>query len=443
MDRIVGKRQHHDAAPEAGAEEGGAGSQGSHSGPPGHGDPDVVALVASVAALAKGNIEEEVMLVSGTASTREVGLNLRLEIAWESTSESFVGAPMIRGSVPFASHDQIEAFLEQACSSDCRDPERSARLLAAIRKEPAAAFLSWPETWAIGSLPHAAHLVARCMECSATGKVRCNAGCRDGGNPCHWCKSTGIADCHVCGGHRGAFVDGYFRNCATCGGTGRHGQCGSCNSTGTITCIYCGGQGKVECSACAGTAARTQAYSTSLVGHLSRSVAFEPALPDAFRCACEALLRSDLVGEGRIDRVDGSSGPATAEAVLRLQVRHVNARLRCGQLPIEVDAVGKSRHVPLMPEFLDVLLAEVAAAILNLSRVDPAACLERARTTRLGHELLVAAGRGERTDPAAASLRWRGAASPAFLSAVGDALHVAYSRAARVAIRRSWLAASP
>ena len=442
MDRIVGQRDHHDAVLDAGVEKAGTAPQGSHPRPAGQADTDVEALIVSLAALVKGNTEEEVEFVSGEASTREVGLNVRLEIGWEWTSENLKGAPVIQGSVRLANRDEVEAYLQDACSGDCRDPARSARMLAAIRKEPAAAFLEWPDTWTIGSLPHAAHFVARCTECSATGKVRCLAGCRDGGNPCHWCKSTGIADCSVCGGHRGAYVDGYFKNCTTCRGSGRHGRCGSCNSTGTITCIYCAGQGKVECSACAGTATRTKAYSTSLVGHLSRSVAFDPALPDAFRRACASLSWADLVSEGCIDRVDGTCGPATVDAVLRLQVRHVNARVRCGQVGIEVDAVGKSRRVPLMPEFLDVMLAEFAETIMRLSQRDPSACLKEAGTTRLGRDLLAAVARGEKTDLEATSRRWSRAASPAFLSRVQDGFLTAYSRAARTTVRNSWLGAT-
>lgn len=443
MDRIIGKRQHHEAVLGASAEADEPTPPGNDPGLPGKTDPDVAALVDALAALVKGNTEEKVELVSGEASIREIGLHLRLEIGWEWTSESLKGAPAIQGSVRLANHNEVEAYLQDACSGDCRDPARSARMLAAIRKEPAAAFVEWPNTWQIGSLPHAAHFAARCTECNATGKVRCLAGCQNGGNPCHWCKTTGIADCPTCGGHRGAFVDGNFRTCGTCRGTGRHGRCGPCNSTGTITCIYCAGQGKIRCEACAGTATRTTAYSTFVVGHLSRSVAFDPGLPDAFRRACEALSRAELVEEGRIDRVDGSSGPAMAEATLRLQVRHVNTRVRCGEVGMEVDAVGKSRRIPLMPNFLDNMLAEAAETIMRLSRRDPAACLEHAKTMRLGEELLGSAGRGERIDPAAASHRWLGAASPGFLSAMGDALHVAYSRAARVAVRSSWLAASP
>lgn len=408
---------------------------------PGQSEPDVVALVASIAALAKGNTEEEVGLVSGEASTREVGLNLRLEIGWESTFETFKGAPAIRGSARLANHGQVETFLEEACSSDSRALARSARLLDAIRKEPAAAFLEWTDTWNIGSLPHAAHVVARCTECSATGEVRCRAGCRNGGNPCPSCKSTGIAICFICGGNRGGWVDGHFKNCATCRGSGHHGRCGSCNSTGKVTCVYCSGQGTIQCDACAGTAVRTQAYSTSLVGHLSRSVTFDPALPDAFRRACGSLSRADLVGEGRIDRV-GSSGPAMAEATLRLQVRHVNALLRCGGMSIAVDAVGKTRGVPQMPEFLDVMLAEFAENISILSRRDPGACLQEAKTTRLGHDLLAAVARGEKTDVAATSRRWSGAVSPALLSRLQDGFLSAYSRAARAAVRNSWISST-
>ena len=442
MDRIVGQRDHHDAVLNAGVEKAGTAPPGSNPPLSGQSDPNVAALVDSLAALVSGNTKEEVELVSGVSSNYEVDLNLRLGIAWEATSEIFKGAPAIQGSVRLANHAQVEAFLDEACSADCRDPARSERMLAAIRTEPGTAFLEWPETWTIGSLPHSANFATRCTECSATGKVRCLAGCRNGSNPCSSCKSTGVAICFICAGHRGGWVDGHFKNCTTCHGTGHHGRCGSCNSTGTITCIYCAGQGKVECSACAGTATRTTAYSTYVVGHLSRSVVFDPGLPDAFRRACEALSRSDLVEEGRIDRVDGSSVPAMAEATLRLQVPHVSVRARCGAVGIEVDAVGKSLRVPLMPEFLDVMLAEFAETIMRLSRRDPSACLKEAGTTRLGRDLLAAVARGEKTDPEATSRRWSSAVSPAFLSRVQDGFLTAYSRAARTTVRNSWLGAT-
>ena len=122
MDCIVGGGNNTRRSRTQGRTSTGRGLAGSKPGLPGHGSPDVMALAEAVSALVTGNTEEEVELVSGEAFTREVGLNLRLEIGWEWTSETVKGARSIQGSVRLADHVQAEAFLEEVCSKDCRDP---------------------------------------------------------------------------------------------------------------------------------------------------------------------------------------------------------------------------------------------------------------------------------------------------------------------------------
>lgn len=89
----------------------------------------------------------------------------------------------------------------------------------------------------------------RCTKCAGQGSVRCGTCGGRGEISCPSCSGKG--QCSYCSGRGGATgVDGNWKDCYHCSGTGR---CRNCGGRGTVTCYSCSGKGFEKCWSCMGS----------------------------------------------------------------------------------------------------------------------------------------------------------------------------------------------
>lgn len=401
--------------------------------------------MATIARLVDGNGAEaaDVILVGGDVQTRATRLSMTITLSWASANRAVPGNRAVAGSRACADHEDVQAYLAQACREACLDLDASRREADRMLAAPTAAYATFQDGYAIGSLPCAAHAVEECTSCSGDGRLRCTApGCAGGWVDCIHCGRTGTATCHACGG-RGSLQnqDGSYSQCGRCNGSGRAGTCQGCHGQGRYMCGVCHGSALVRCGACQGTGCFTRIHTTSMIGRVARSLSLDADAPAGFRLACEALDPAASLERGtwELARPEVSIAPGRADLVLHCQTFHVHVDLACKGSPIAIDALGPDHAVPRMPPFLDRLLADTAADIAAAVRTCPGEALQIATRTRLTRAVLADVGRGRRPSGVAVSRSWKEAVSESFAGDLAGGLERAYAGAARSSVRSVWL----
>ena len=406
-------------------------------------------MVGIIVGLADGNCatRDDVKLVGGDAQTRNVDLRMTVAISWGSNSQSFAGRRAIPGSRDCSSAS-VQDYLAEVCGLACRDPATARQVADAMARSPVGHFDELEDGYRIGPLSHEAHEVDACSNCSGHGQVRCTAsGCNNGRVHCQACGFTGKERCPGCAGTGSVSLNGGVHSCGRCGGSGRSGNCHMCLGTCYVDCNSCRGTGQVGCGPCAQTGLITHAYSTHLIGRISRSMAFAANAPEGFRRSCQSIVPVSSLAKsaGSLVRAEVGSVAGEARLTLHCQTRHVHADVTCGVERIPVDALGPANAIPLMPSFLDGLTSELVHDIHMASQARPVEALNLASRARMTRDVLAAIIHGSRSDAVrlAAARRWQGAVSAGHVELIDASLRTAYSRAVRSPIRRTWLMLSP
>ena len=408
---------------------------------------ELAAVVAVIAGLADGNCVSgsEVGLVGGDAHTRDVDLTMTVALGWGSDGSTLAGRPSVAGSRDCTNAD-VQDYLEHLCGDACRALGNARMVADGLAREPFQAFEGLEDGYRIAPLPHAAHRVEACGACAGHGVVHCtNIRCNHGKVPCPTCGSSGRARCRHCTGSGHVTVGGNVQSCSECGGSGYSGNCHMCLGSGHVACDFCRGTGMVGCGPCRETGCITRAYTTYLIGRVTRSMNFAPGAPDGFRLSCEALASPSLLASsaGSLVAAEVDSSEGQARVTLHCRTRHLHAVVACGAQRFDVDALGLGLAVPSMPTFLDDLTAGLVEQLRAAVRTDPARAMELATGARLTREVLADIVRGSRPDLAAVARRWCGAVSEAHVELVDASLSEAYARVVRRPVRRTWLAMAP
>ena len=412
-------------------------------------DAEISAVVATIARLADGNCatKTDVRLTHGHAETRAVRLEMKVAISWGSTNKALPGNHAINGSRACERFADIQAYLQEVCSAACRDPAAAKRVTDHIATAPVSAMDNLLDGYRIGPLPYTAHLVEECEDCNGAGMVRCKQyNCRNGKVDCPDCNHTGKSVCYRCHGTQNETLsDNRMISCRQCNGSGRHGICQRCYGAQQITCYMCSGTGQVGCKPCERTGCFTRVYNSHLQGSVSRSLSFDEDAPQGFRLSCQAVAPLTALTQtpGVLVRPEISSADGRVQLVLHCQTRHVHVEVDCKGTGVVIDALGAKHTIPLMPPFLDKVMAGLINDIRAKATSHPVQALTQAATARVTRDILGVVGAGKGAKAILTASPWGGAISEGRITDIHGWLKTAYSKAARSSVRRAWFLLSP
>lgn len=125
-----------------------------------------------------------------------------------------------------------------------------------------------------------------------------------------------------------------------------------------------------------------------------------------------------------------------------MQPAHVHADATCKDVDISVDAVGRDAEIPVMPNFLDLLIGDLNRLVTSTS-ISPQAVIRTAESSRVTRHVLEARYPGKKFDTAVVSAAFARAASTGMLSQQHAAIVRAYDALGAATVRRFWLVAGP
>ena len=395
-------------------------------------------VIAGIRGLIDGNGAQaaDLKVDSTERFERSVRMRLSVRISWNYQKGVELGQVHPAGSQFCRDASMTQAGMQIQCGEAAQSQEIANELSSWLGHDPIARLKDLKDGFIIKPLPYRYHHPESCGSCSGSGKQDCSF-CSRGKIRCSC--GDGRSTCYGCGGAGSFYSNSGQTRCGACGGSGRSGSCTTCSGSGYYSCLTCFGSGKVTCSTCSGNGWFTHTYNTSLTGHVERTWLFDKALPETVKDGLRAIGVRELPGKHAATSLSGlHAEPGKVSADFTASFPHVHARMTVREVGIEIDALGNQGYVPLMPTFLDELLADIAE-VLRSKACSPDKAFSQAGNSRVTQGLLQAAASKDKFDPAVFSATYGRAVSTGLVKTLYDALNTSYDGLGRSSIRAGWL----
>lgn len=415
--------------------------------------PLTAKVVARIKQLVDGNAAAagDVIVSKATQVDRTVTPKLQINFGWKSNSNREPGRQHPANSRALSSRAQLNAEMEADAEAVASDPATASGLASQLRTNPAENFRALSggfKVCDVGSY----HYHEMCLKCSGHGKHNCETyGCFQGQVKCPNC-NDGRRQCYSCSGHGTTTVwvkdhngSEYSRSvsCRECGGGGRVGTCSTCSGYKKINCLTCNGTNKVSCIQCKATGSFLNYFQAWITGALRRTISLDSDSPKGFEQSMSVISPTQIPGlmaDTTATKVAHESGYCSI--TLTCSMPHVHVEATCKQVGITLDAVGRDGFVPLMPRFLDGLLAKPFQDMLQPS-ASPDIVIASAESSRLTRDLLTKTYAGKKFDAEAMSSTYDRAISGELLNAGHSSIVQAFNTLGASAVRWLWLLGGP
>ena len=410
-------------------------------------------VVARIKQLVDGNaaIADDVVVSKAIQVDRTVTPKLQIDFGWKSDSNREPGRQHPANSRALHSRAKLNAEMEADAEAVASDPATAAGLASQLRGNPAENFRTLSggfKVCDVGSY----HYHETCGKCLGHGKHTCNSyGCFQGKVKCPNC-NDGRQQCYSCSGYgtRTIWVKDhngseYSRSvsCGVCGGGGRVGTCSTCSGYRKINCVVCNGTDKVSCVQCKATGSFLNYFQAWITGALRRTVSLDSDAPKGFEQSMSAISLTRIPGlMADTTATKVAHEPGYCSITLTCSMPHVHVEATCKKVAITLDALGRDGFVPLMPRFLDGLLAKPFQDMLQPS-ASPDTIIAAAESSRLTRNLLTETYAGKKFDAEAMSSTYDRAISGELLTAGHSSIVRAFNTLGASAVRWLWLLGGP